>query len=76
MNKRLLNYLSEICLLGRYQFGFRRNYSTNFALIDNKEVRIGVFLDLSKAFDTVDDSLLLLFKSWNFMYKRGCMKIV
>ena len=69
MYKRLLNYLNEICLLSEHQFGFRRNHSTNFALIDlinkmrtaldNKEFAIGVFLDLSKAFDTVDHSLLL-----------------
>ena len=67
--KRLLNYLNKICLLSEHQFGFRRNHSTNFALIDlinkittaldNKEFAIGVFLDLSKAFDTVDHSLLL-----------------
>lgn len=69
MYKRLLNYLNKICLLSEHQFGFRRNHSTNFALIDlinkittaldNKEFAIGVFLDLSKAFDTVDHSLLL-----------------
>ena len=67
--KRLLNYLNKICLLSEHQFGFRRNHSTNFALIDlinkittaldNKEFAIGVFLDLSKAFDTVDHSLPL-----------------
>ena len=69
MYKRLLNYLDKICLLSEHQLGFRRNHSTNFALIDlinkittaidNNEFAIGVFLDLSKAFDTVDHSLLL-----------------
>ena len=69
MYKRLLNYLNKICLLSEHQFGFRKNNSTNFALIDlinkittaidNKEFAIGVFLDLSKAFDTADHSLLL-----------------
>ena len=72
--KRLLNHLNKICLLSEHQFGFRRNHSTNFALIDlinkittaldNKEFAIGVFLDLSKAFDTVDHSLQL---QWNSM---------
>ena len=69
MYKRLLNHLNKICLLSQHQFGFRRYHSTNFALIDlinkittaldNKEFAIGVFLDLSKAFDTDDHSLLL-----------------
>ena len=62
-------YLNKICLLSEHQFGFRRNHLTNLAFIDlinkittavdNKEFAIGVFLDLSKAFDTVDHSLLL-----------------
>ena len=45
-----------------------KNHSTNFALIDlvkitkaldNREFAVGVFLGLSKAFDTVNHSLLL-----------------
>ena len=67
--KRLLNYLSKISVLSDHQYGFRKNLSTNFALIDlidritsaidNKEFVVGVFLDLSKAFDTVNHNLLL-----------------
>ena len=49
-----------------YQFGFRKNYSTSQAVIklhvldnnyqdyDNKEVTMGIYLDLLEAFDTVD----------------------
>ena len=51
------------------QFGFRHNYSTNHALInlteyirknlDEEKVGCGIFVDLQKAFDTVDHNILL-----------------
>ena len=52
-----------------FQFGFRSNYSTNSALmsiveniqtqLDNGEFAAGVFVDLRKAFDTVDHRILI-----------------
>lgn len=66
---RLLKYLENLKILSNHQYGFRRGHSTYMALlelidnitksIDNKEYTIGIFIDLSKAFDTVNHSILL-----------------
>lgn len=74
MYTRLMTFFEKHKLLYKLQFGFRANYSTDLALtylidtinkaIDSKEYAIGIFIDLSKAFDTVDHNILLskLFK--------------
>jgi exonuclease III len=69
MYKRLITFLIKHKILYKYQFGFRENYSTSLALIeivDNilKELEegkfvAGIYLDLTKAFDTVDHDILL-----------------
>ena len=63
------SYLDKHKVLSNSQFGFRKNHSTEYALtlfcekistaIDNKEISVGNFIDLSKAFDTVNHEVLL-----------------
>ena len=63
-NNRLMNFLNSNNLLYLRQYGFRKNMSTSMAIMelvenitnamDNGKFTIGVFIDLKKAFDTVE----------------------
>ncbi|MFZ2539700.1 MAG: reverse transcriptase family protein [Oscillospiraceae bacterium] len=67
--KRLLNYLNSHNILSKNQFGFRPGVSTSMALLkliddlsrvmDEGEYAVGIFIDLAKAFDTVNHNILL-----------------
>ena len=69
MHKRLYNYLGDHNILFNNQFGFQKNISTSVALIqitekikesiDNRKYGCGLFIDLHKAFDTVNHAILL-----------------
>ena len=69
LHNRLYKYLTKFNILYEYQFGFREGHSTTQALveitdrikfaIDKNELTCGIFIDLTKAFDTVDHSILL-----------------
>ena len=66
---RLFCYIKKADLLSNSQYGFREGCSTYMALLDfydqiskhieNKLYSVGVFIDLKKAFDTIDHKILL-----------------
>ena len=79
MHTRLYEFLENSNALYNLQFGFRKNFSTNHALLsiveeirknlDDRTFSCGVFVDLEKAFDTVNHAILI--KKLDFYGVRG-----
>ena len=82
---RMYSYFLAKNVLYDKQFGFRKNHSTGHAInysvnyvaqgIENKKHIIGIFIDLSKAFDTICHTKLL-HKLENYGIRGNCLNLL
>ena len=96
MYNRMIKFLEKNDIFYTKQFGFRSKHSTDHAIlciidriqkaIDNRSFSCGIFLDFSKAFDTVNHEILIhkleyygfrgLVKQWFISYLSERRQIV
>ena len=91
MYNRLINFIEKLNIIYAKQFGFRSHHSTEHAIlsivdkihdgIDTRNFSCGIFLDFSKALDTVNHDILInkldhygirgIAKDWFVSYLRN-----
>ena len=69
LHNRMMYFIEEKNIMYKSQYGFRKNMSTSLAIlelvenittsIDDCKSTVGIFIDLKKAFDTVDHDILI-----------------
>ena len=85
MLNRLLQFLNKNDILYKYQFGFGKNHETSSALtkmidhiyksLDEENYVFGIYIDLKKAFDTVQHQILP-YKLPTLRYMWYCIRVV
>ena len=87
--KRMMKFINKYNILTTCQYGFRSINSTNFAIIDlinartqhlnNKSKAAALFIDISKAFDSLNHNILLRklkaygFKGLTYNWLSSCL---
>ena len=82
---RMYSFMTSMGIIYNKQFGFRKNHSTSHAIdysfakilkeVENKRHVIGIFIDLNKAFDTIDHQKLLI-KFEHYGIRGMCHKLL